>query len=141
MKSLRSPVRFNKPFHLDIKETGRFVNLGTEKGNNAVLHVAFLTKSLVNPKRVVVEDLKVLNSLCSYGWLLSDGMLCGLFFTTKKAKTDVSEFKLVVLSNEPAKFTPNFNLEGQGLVLMQGEDGSMLFITNPKSPLLVTIDL
>lgn len=135
-----SPVRFDRPFHVQGFVERQFHLLGPASDSKGVLHTLFLSKPLSGVELTVQEPIQ-LNGFCKYAFLQDPGGICGFVIITPASNTRVSNVSVVV-GTESEHYKTLFHLQPQGVLVMESTDSNTLFVAlGVESSLLVKVDL
>lgn len=133
---MKSMVKETKKFHIPDLPLRVFSNIGVNHGE---VHIIFLCKKPISA--VHIDKFTIVNSLCKYAHVYNETTLCGLLLCAKKDNTHIDDYKVSILSHEPCDFKVSSVFENMGIYLIKGKDSSLIFLSNPKSTLLVEVDL
>lgn len=116
-----------------------FVALGEDRKQRGISHTLFLAKKPLTDD-LVLDTKYPLNGYCTYAFVKSADIICGVLLYTPSSKTKVRTHACIVADREGVNFKPSFQLEKQGIIIFQSDDSLTLFVTQSESSLLVGID-
>lgn len=115
-----------------------FVELGKSKHGSK--HVAFLRNKCLNGIDYNLGGGRELNSYASYQFLQIEDHIQGVVFEIP-ANIEVQPFGFSINGGGDQEWKPIYELESLlGIIMFESDDGSLLFSTNLKTPLLVDVD-
>lgn len=121
----------SQSLHTFMAESGRI--------HKGVQCVTYLSKLSTN--KPDYSDLVEVNGLCKYRFILCMDMIIGIQFQTPATHTQIYPSHIVI-GSPSERFDCNYNLQPQGIVILESPECSTLIMTlKAASPLLVQVDL
>lgn len=137
---MASPASQNKTFRIENIPLRQFFSLGSQAGNRGVLHTAFIAKQ-PSSNEFTLQAPSQINGFCSYSFMMSMGVICGFLVMSPVATTLVKHTALVI-GTESEEYKPLYNLQPQGVIIMESSDSNLVFLSlHVDSPLLVKVDV
>lgn len=111
----------------------------SDRPQRGVQCVSYLSK--LNTGKPDYSDLIEINGLCKYRFILCMDMIIGIQFQAPAACTKIYPSHMIIGSPSD-RFDCNYNLQPQGIVILESPECSTLVMTlKAASPLLVQVDL
>ncbi len=113
--------------------------IADSKSQKGVQCVSYLSK--LNTGKPEYSDLVEINGLCKYRFIMCMEMIIGIQFQAPITYTQIYPSHIVI-GSPSEKFGCNYNLQPQGIVILESAECSTLIMTlKAASPLLVQVDL
>jgi hypothetical protein len=110
-------------------------NCKAEVGSTSIAFLSRLCRGSVS-----FQELITLNGYCKYKFIQDAGGICGVLFNTPTSITRLSPTHVVV-GHESDDYKPIYNLQPQGIIIMEsGDSNTILMSKHIHSPLLVKVD-